>query len=196
MLETPLTTRATLALSWQGNRATLELREVTPPGHTRVSARTYREMRRQPYRGDYYLSLMSHNVSSKTDSHVSFTKNPVRDIFLHNERLIPGPEARNTCVAAPHWQLDIVIGPFVCRGEALDCGHAWVRGTRGKKAKRKKAPVLAALYNKPLYDWRQQLPGSFTAFLVREAGPHYASVYEQMCGDNGSDADAESSDVL
>lgn len=177
MYEAQLTSQATLAVRWHGQSAQFELQEQ-PAGQTRVSARTYCEMRGQPYRGDYYLSLMSHNVSSKTDSHVSFTKNPVRDVFLHNERRI---QDRNTCVAAPHWQLDIVMGPFVCRGEALDCGHAWVRGTRGKTAKRNKAPVLASLYNKPLYDWRQPLQESFGAFLVREAGALYADVYNQMC---------------
>ncbi len=173
-----------ISVQWNGARATFCAESVVggasggdAPATTSVPSHTYCRLRQRDYDGDDFLYMMSHDRSSKTDSYVARTKNPVRDVYLHNEKCTGD---RNTCAAAPHWRLDLVLGPFVGVGEATHCGQAWVRGTRGKRPKRQKAHTLAKLYNKPLYDWRERLRESFAPYLARVAGPRYAAVYAEM----------------
>jgi hypothetical protein len=88
---------------------------------------------------------------SKTDSHVGYSTNPLLDLFCHNQRLFVD---RNTCMAAPHWMLDIVLGPFASKEQAVECGRGWVSRTRGKEPKREKAPFLASIYDVDMYSFR------------------------------------------
>jgi len=128
------------------------------------------------YSGRHFTYLMSHGVASKTDSFVGCTTNPVRDVCHHNLKLTAD---RNTCSAAPHWQLDAVLGPFLCRELATDCGLSLVTGTRGKIPKRKKAPCLSAFYNVPIFTYTKRLaPRLFPALLRTFADPQFAALYQ------------------
>jgi len=125
------------------------------------------------YMGDHFVFLMSHSISSKTDSYVAHTRNPLRDVYLHNTRRLPD---RNTCVAAPYWELDCVLGPFNSVAVAKDCGRMLVHGTRGKVPKRKKSPFLSQGFNVPLFDKSQRFKHSFPHYLAQNALPIYSEV--------------------
>ena len=138
-----------------------------------VNALEKSELTLTPYKGRYFIYLMSHSVVSKTDSHVGYTTNPLVDLFCHNHRLFVD---RNTCMAAPHWMLDIVLGPFASKEQAIECGRTWVSRTRGKEPKREKAPLLARIYNVDMYSFRVTAqPGAETTqeLLARYAPPEF-----------------------
>ena len=48
------------------------------------------------YMGDHFVFLMSHSISSKTDSYVAHTRNPLRDVYLHNTRRLPETDGQDT----------------------------------------------------------------------------------------------------
>lgn len=151
---------------------------ASEPGQGVLSARQMAHAQGRTFDGEYYTFLMSHGVSSKTDSYVGYTTNPLRDVCLHNERKIPD---RNTAAAAGNWELDIVLGPFACKALAIDCGNTWVHGTRGKIPKRKKAPWLSKAYSVNLYDCRQRLREPFDDFLQKHSPPVYSEVWHELC---------------
>lgn len=127
--------------------------------------------------GQWYTYLMTHNISSKTDSCVNYTTNPLLDVCLYNERIISD---RNTAAAAGHWYLEMVLGPHPSEEAARRCGEAWVDGTRGKLPKRKKGPFLAQAYNVSVFDCRVRLREPFESYLARNALPLYSAVYSEM----------------
>lgn len=137
----------------------------------------YVQMKGEIFEGDYYTFLMTHNVSSKTDSYVGCTKNPLKEIYLHNEKKTGD---RTTAEAAPYWKPDIIMGPFFCRIEAIECGLALVNHSRGKKQKRLKAKELGRAYNVNVYDREERLNCSFEEYLNREIGGFYYNIYNRL----------------
>lgn len=130
------------------------------------------------YEGEFFIFLMSHAMSSKTDSYVGYTRNPIRDVIRHNDKTIPD---RNTSMAAPYWNLDIVLGPFVCKEHAIDCARSWVSGTRGKIAKRKKAPFLSSAYNVPMYHYNESMTiDQFEDILKKNVSPIYTEILKDI----------------
>jgi hypothetical protein len=129
----------------------------------------------QPYTGEYFTFLMSHSVSSRTDSFVGYTTNPLRDVYLHNQKHVSD---RNTCGAAPHWLLDIVLGPFISKELAIDCGLSWVTGTRGKTPKREKAPFLSSAYYVGMYTYMKRSGWPLADLLEWFAEPCFLALHE------------------
>jgi hypothetical protein len=121
------------------------------------------QLRGTLFRGDYYSFLMTHPLKGKkTDSTVCYTKNPLYELYLHNERLISN---RLTSVAAPFWVLECVLGPFASAERARECCNKWVQGSRGKVRKRKKAPELADGEGVNLYTRDAKMDKSFLDYL-------------------------------
>lgn len=119
---------------------------------------TLREMsmiRNETYCGNWYVYLMSHTVTSKTDSYIGFTTNPLTDIYLLNQKKVP--DERNTSMAAPHWVLDQVNGPIICKDAAREFARIWTIGTRGKKSKRNRGVLVAKLSNTNHYTFERKL---------------------------------------
>lgn len=115
------------------------------------------------FRGEYYAVLLTHPLTGKkTDSTVCYTKNPLYELYIHNNRLVSD---RLTSVAAPWWELDCVLGPFTSSQSALVCCQRWVTGSRGKLRKREKAPALREFYNVELYSRSLSAEKSFTQHL-------------------------------
>jgi hypothetical protein len=137
----------------------------------------YTQMKCELFEGDYYTFLMTHNVSSKTDSYVGCTKNPLKEIYLHNAKKTGD---RTTAEAAPYWKPDIIMGPFFCRIESIECGLALVNHSRGKKQKRLKAKELGQAYNVNVYDREERLNCSFEEYLNREVGGFYLDIYNRL----------------
>jgi hypothetical protein len=131
-----------------------------------------------PYTGKYFIFLMSlpHSITSKTDSYVGHTTNPIAEVYRHNNKLTID---RNTCMAAPNWKLDIVLGPFICKEAAIDCGRAWVNGTRGKESKRAKAPFLASAHNVNIYTYTKQSDRPFEELLTENCDPLFVVLLKE-----------------
>ena len=129
------------------------------------------------YGGRYFIFLMTHAMNSKTDSYVGFSLNPILDVIRHNDKTYFD---RNTCMAAPHWILDVVMGPFICKETAIDCARALVNGTRGKEAKRNKAPYLSTLYNVSLYRYNEKLTEPFDQLLRENAPSKFIDILNEM----------------
>ena len=157
---------------------TVRIHHAPEPGLGLITALQMAAVRVRSYEGGFYTYLMSHNISSKTDSCIGYTTNPLRDVCLYNERIIAD---RNTAAASGHWFVDIVLGPHPSLELAMECGKAWVDGTRGKVPKRKKAPFLAEAFNVNMYDCRVPLGEPFDEYLARNALPIYGEVYKEMC---------------
>ncbi len=132
-----------------------------------------------PYQGKYFVFLMSlpHSVPNKTDSHIGYTTNPITNIYMYNEGFIPD---RNTSQAAPHWKLDIVMGPFICLKASYNCAHAWVNGTRGKDSKRAKAEFLASYYNVNIYTYQKEYGHSMEDLLKTHTDPQFVELLREM----------------
>ncbi len=128
--------------------------------------------------GIYYTFLMTHSLKGKkTSAHIGYSTNPMYDVYLHNNLII---NDRTTNTAAPHWVLDIVLGPFSCRNKAIECSKEWVNNTRGKPSKRKKGYLLSKVDAVNLYT--KQIPQKevFSDYLKRTAPPIYSVAYEKL----------------
>lgn len=114
----------------------------------------------ETFKGNWFIYLITlpSTVSSKTDSHVGWTTNPLVDVYLLNKgQTIYKHIDRNISMAVPHWKLDKVIGTLTCEEQAEDFAYMWVDGTRGKKSKREKAPFLSEASDAPLYTFTERL---------------------------------------
>ena len=137
---------------------------------THIDSLQKSELCSTPYTGKYFVFLMSlpHSIASKTDSYVGYTPNPIAEVYRHNHKLTVD---RNTCMAAPHWRLDIALGPFICKEVAIECGRAWVNGTRGKDSKRAKAAFLASAYNVNMYTYTEKSERQIEDLLEEHCDP-------------------------
>jgi hypothetical protein len=151
--------------------------EEAEEAEAELSAQHVATLHGESYAGEHFVYLMTHSVPAKIHSFVGFTTNPLTELFLHNRRRSVD---RNTCSAAPHWELDIVLGPFVCRELAIDCGHALVTQTRGKEKRREKAPVLSHDYNAGIYTYRVKSDERLETLLARHAPPVFGHMLRRL----------------
>lgn len=143
-----------------------------------VPKRVLSTLQRKPFLGVHYAFLMTHPLfGKKTSANVGYSTNPMYDVHLHNSLAI---NDRTTSAAAPHWILDIVLGPFISVELAIECTKEWVSHTRGKKSKRKKAYFLSRIYDVPLYAVATKPTVSLRDYLLENAPPNYTECYEKM----------------
>lgn len=137
-----------------------------------------------------YLASLPDCIVNKTDSYIGYTTNPLADIHLHNAKLLPTPD-RDTGSAAPHWMLDIVLGPFLCEELAKQCGKLWVIKTRGKKSKRNRASILAGFFNVPLYTFQEKLIDTTMTHLLRDYNvpPSARGIWSSLQSNKRTDTD-------
>jgi len=116
------------------------------------------------FTGIYYVFLMSHSLKGmKKNTNITYGTNPILTLLLHNSNKNYDKE---TSAAAPFWELDIVMGPFLFLKKAIECCDEWVNGTRGKKSKRNRAiNILSSKYNVPIYSSQIKLPYSLHDYL-------------------------------
>lgn len=130
------------------------------------------------FRGNYYTFLMTHPLhGKKTSANVGYSTNPAYDVYLHNHLLT---NDRTTSAAAPHWILDMVLGPFVSVEVAIECSNDLVSNTRGMTSKRKRASLLSRIYNVPLYDVAKKPSVPLKEYLATTAPPIYTQHYKKM----------------
>ena len=142
-----------------------------------VSARQLALMENRVFRGEFYAFLMTHSLQGKkTDTHIGYSTNPILEIHKHNTLQI---NDRTTNTAAPHWRADIVIGPVHCLRKVILLCEDWVRGTRGKDSKRKRALVLARMYGVDIYSCA--VPGApLGRYLSQHAPRAYQEAYRAL----------------
>ncbi len=154
-----------------------DVKRVENPQPIRVDAQQKCELLSQPYKGRYFVYLMSHSVVSKTDSHVGYSTNPIIDILCHNRKIVVD---RNTCMAAPFWVLDIVLGPFSSLAEAVECARIWVSRTRGKEPKRDKGEFLAGVFDVDMYSYRVLSEQSLVDRLECHDSSEFVPLYKDL----------------
>jgi hypothetical protein len=150
---------------------------VKDPAVTTIDEAQRANLEHRQHRGDHYVMLMTHPLKKKIHSYVGHTTNPVQQVFLHNQRCTPD---RSTSSAAPHWQLDAVLGPFHCRELARACGMELVTHTRGKDKRRQKAVQLSADYNSNLYTFQVPAARPLEEILHQHAPPVFSHVFNRM----------------
>jgi hypothetical protein len=167
------TTRCTLSLTRRESRRPIVLSSLDKC-----------DLSMESYKGRYFIYLMSlsHPVVSKTDSHIGYSTNPLMDLYCHNHKLMGD---RSTCIAAPYWMLDIVIGPFASKKQAVECGRVWVNQTRGKEPKRNKAPFLASISNADMFSFTRECTQSIEDLLIRYADDGVVEIYRALMAEYG-----------
>lgn len=134
-----------------------------------VSKYTYHALQHRIFPGTYFAFLMSHSLKNKKkDTNIGFSKNPIHSLYLHNGQHIVN---KNTSSAAPHWILDIILGPFSTERQAMDCCNEWVSKTRGRESKRLKAYTLYKKYGVNLYSHQVKLNEPYDQFLFNINAP-------------------------
>lgn len=134
--------------------------EEEEEGYIRLNRSQMCLLRGETFRGNWFIYLITlpPTVTSKTDSHVGWTTNPLVDIYLLNQgKTIYKHVDRNISMAIPHWKLDRVIGPLTCEEQAQYFANIWADGTRGMKSKRDKATFLSEATDSPLYTYTEKL---------------------------------------
>jgi len=130
------------------------------------------------FTGNHYSFLMTHPLyGKKTSANVGYSTNPAHDVYLHNHLLT---NDRTTSAAAPHWILDMVLGPFISVERAVECSKDWVNNSRGMTSKRKRASLLSRIYNVPLYDVAKKPSVPLEEYLATNAPPVYTQHYKRM----------------
>lgn len=130
------------------------------------------------YKGNQYTFLITHPLhGKKTSAHVGHSTNPALDVYLHNHLKT---NDRTTSAAAPHWRLDMVMGPFLSHEQATECSKEWVNNTRGMDSKRKRALLLSRMYGVPLYSASAKPKVPVKEYLRKVAPPKYMALYEKM----------------
>ena len=145
----------------------------------------------KPFAGFHFAFLMTHPLyGKKTSANIAYSTNPMRDVHLHN---ILAMGDRTTSAAAPHWVLDIVLGPFISADKAIECTQDWVSHTRGKESKRKKAKFLSRIYGVPLYSASVKPEIPLRQYLQQNAPPSYMVKYEAILKSNSNRYSSSSS---
>jgi hypothetical protein len=135
-------------------------------------------LERRLFTGIYWSFLLTHPLEGKkTAANVSWGVDPMYDLYLPNNLLMGD---RTPSAAAPHWILDMVLGPFQDHTLAIECSEEWVQGTRGKESKRKKAEFLSKIYNVTLYSVSVEPPVSFEEYLTEKAPPCYINRHKEL----------------
>lgn len=143
-----------------------------------ISKKVLTTLQGKVFTGNHYVFLMTHPLQGKkTSAHVGYSTNPMYDVYLHNTLAIPD---RTTSAAAPHWILDMVLGPFISAEIAIECSKELVSHTRGKDSKRKKAILLSRIYNVPLYSASIKPSVALKEYLREKAPAYYIDCYEKM----------------
>lgn len=146
--------------------------EVEEDGYVPLNRCQNSMVRGETFKGNWFIYLIAlpSTVSSKTDSHVGWTTNPLVDIYLLNSgQTIYKHIGRNISMAIPHWKLDKVIGTLTCEEQAEHLAHIWTDNTRGKKSKRDKAPFISESADAPLYTFTEHLGEETMESLLRDA---------------------------
>lgn len=104
-------------------------------------------------RRPYWTYLMINNCpSTKTHSYVGKDRKPKSKVDKHNAGKVRNARARSTRGAIGHWTLNMVVGPFRTRDEAIAVRNEWQADCRGIPSRRKKGSELARKYRVLCFD--------------------------------------------
>ena len=97
--------------------------------------------RREKARPWFVFLMINFLASTKTNTHVDFSRRPRRRWHQLNTGKIKN--ARNTKPAETHWELEMVLGPISSRRQAERMAEVWKAKSRGLKSRRDKGIVIA-----------------------------------------------------
>ena len=126
------------------------------------------------YEGEYFAYLLTKSEPGRTNSHVGWSTNPLRDVCQLNAR------QQASASGDGGWELAAVVAAFSCPEWAADFGQALVTGTRGYVSKLEKIPVLAAQNNKRLYIYKQQPQEPLAELLEHYSEPVFTDLYKSL----------------
>lgn len=130
------------------------------------------------YTGIYYAFLMTHPLhGKKTSANIGYSTNPALDVYRHNHLLT---NDRTTSAAAPHWTVDVVVGPFITCEKSKQCTEDWVIDSRGIESKRNRAVLMSRIYGVPLYSAHIKPQVPLKQYLAEKAPPIYTESYRKM----------------
>ena len=177
-IEISFTSQDTTSLSSSSETSTAEDEQLPAEGVMVIPKFLMDTLQGQRHKGGCYAYLITHSLcGKKTSAHIGYSTNPMIDLHLHNS-LAMGD--RTTSAAAPHWILDMVLGPFISTEMAIECTREWVSYTRGKESKRRKAYFLSRIYDVPLYSAAVKPTIGLREYLIEKAPPNYLACYEKM----------------
>lgn len=137
------------------------------------------------FKGTYFAFLMSHTLSGKKkDTNIGVSRNPIFSVIAHNNQarqhmMPPGASPfqfpiiydKDTASAAPYWRLNTVLGPFYTKRAAEQCGHEWVKDTRGTISKQNKARKLASSLHCSMYSAQVPIDVPIERYLYENNAP-------------------------
>ena len=130
------------------------------------------------YTGIYYAFLMTHPLhGKKTSANIGYSTNPALEVYRHNHLLT---NDRTTSAAAPHWNVDVVVGPFITWEKSKLCTEDWVIDSRGIESKRNRAVLMSRIYGVPLYSAHIKPDVPLEKYLTENAPPIYIESYNKM----------------
>lgn len=130
------------------------------------------------YRGRYYAFMMSHPFEGKkTTAFGGFSGCPMMDVSLHNDHKL---RDRATSAVAPHWYLNMAIGPFGSLRQAQMCSDEWAGDSRGLGPKEKLGVFLGRVNNKDVFYYNVHDDVPFEDYLREKCPPHYLSSYRSF----------------
>ena len=128
--------------------------------------------------GDLFCFLLTHHLpGKKKDTHIGYSHNPLRSLFVYNNRLVYNKDTR---IAAGNWQLSTVLGSFYLTETCESCCTQWVKGTRGIDSKKRKARQLMMQYNVDCFTTDVPLTTSTAEFIESNAPSHVVEAYRDL----------------
>ena len=146
-------------------------------GITVIEKKSYCLLSDRPYDGDYYVLFMTHPLDGKkTDTNISYSTDPIYEIFLHNNLLM---NDRSTSAAAPFWGADAILGPFTSLRRSIKCSEGVVEHTRGDTSKRNKCIELHRDFDVNLYlSTITDKTTAYADYVYNNTPPSYIKAYQ------------------
>ena len=162
----------------EGVQLSLKWENTINNGMISLSHLEYAQLMCMTFEGEYYVFLMTHRIASKTDSFIGYTKDPLRDIYLHNSKK---KMDHTTAAAAPYWVPNIILGKFFSRMEAIECGLIWVNKARGQNRKKERGEWLGQAFYSNVYDIDKEMSDdTFKEYLRNYVPPFYSQIYDTI----------------
>lgn len=90
--------------------------------------------------------------NTKTHTHVGKSREPVKKVKEYNKGTIKN--ARQTNTATGYWELEMIIGVFDKKADAIEFRDLWKSNSRGIKSRRQRGIDLAIKHKKTCWDKR------------------------------------------
>jgi len=99
----------------------------------------------------YFAYMIANYVASqKINTYIGKSRDPFIKLDMINQKKAKG--AKSTRQAAGHWNLEMIVGPFLRKDESAQFRELWKQKSRGIPSRRQRGKDLAGNYNKICWD--------------------------------------------